>query len=871
MNYDEYGWRKFLTEAREPAKKPKMHTERKLLRELDEDEFSIIQDAIDEMGPEDLAFNDLFEGKTRLIIDFKAFDETSDMGKFARTLRDQGYTVDWEKGMVYAEREVSTKSATDDIMAAITGARTEKKKKKIQMKIGKLFGKIANVAQRQNELLAIIQKKADRTLRHPGNVTGNEAADALNAEQLENWERLHKQMTLYIPNPGLMDGGYAARNSGLMAGGNTAAEMAVDFGNFWRDNAEYIKKNMDKLFSDRYSIIITRDPVDILRMSDFQRITSCHSPPSREVHSQSEFKCAVAEAHGEGAVAYVVRNEDLYNLLNDYDEEEAKDLQGLLDFYQSEDKEFFADPERGEGDIKPISRLRLKQYRSPVAEVGLAVPEERVYGRKFPSYKKAVIQWAKDTQAKEIEKIEATKNSENPEENLFDDDALDLRKWERYGGTYQDTPDSTLFYNLLGYTTVGSARIDSSTEDNLSLNSSVIDQWEQEVNATQERYNNHMQSIQVEASVEDDGAGEAYIGVHAEFKLRIPESEFVYSAFNDETRNAILEIPSTLNDYGYNWLDDSIQYTVDEGNVVMTIPVDLEDVNPEGSGYAYSPDNFEEICRALDQKDDMADSVEENAKSVLKRYGVLHGGELIKLARVLDEESWYEWDYEVDDDWDPTHIELNTSLYVNFNELIAQIPVKFSTGLKVPTQDFVAEYDGSLIAVIETWEKELPGTLPRFRRAYRVRSEEFEDQTGVEVGSKEEALRYIQWEIARLILNAGPYKQGPLIRASRDYAVAVRMLMRDAAGGKEGEFSYPTSRMMVSRPDADDEFQMRFIMELDDDDPDEVVMNAHQIILETDDEETQRDIFLRAFAKAAKLPGASVNETRKYFNKFNIF
>ena len=100
MNYDEYGWRKFLTEARKPAKKPKMYTESKLLRELDEDEYSVIQDAIDEMEPEDLAFNELFEGKTRLIIDFQAFDETSDMGKFAKTLQDQGYAVDWEKGLV---------------------------------------------------------------------------------------------------------------------------------------------------------------------------------------------------------------------------------------------------------------------------------------------------------------------------------------------------------------------------------------------------------------------------------------------------------------------------------------------------------------------------------------------------------------------------------------------------------------------------------------------------------------------------------------------------------------------------------------------------------------------------------------------------
>ena len=312
MSYDERGWRSFLTEARKPAKKPKMYTERKLLRELEEDEYELIRDAIDTMGPEELAFNELFGGKTRLILDFKAFDESSDLGKFAKVFQNQGYTVDWEKGMVYAEREVSPKSATDDIMAAITGARIEKRKKKIQMKIGKLFGKIADIARRQNELLAIIQKKADRTLRHPGAVTGNEAADALNAEQLESWERLSKQMTLYVPAPGLMASGtgrpWGARSS---EGGSTAVEQAVNFGLWWRDNAEYVKKNMDKLYSDRYSIIVTRNPVDVFRMSDFDNITSCHSPPSREQSSESYFQCAVAEAHGHGAIAYVVNNEDL--------------------------------------------------------------------------------------------------------------------------------------------------------------------------------------------------------------------------------------------------------------------------------------------------------------------------------------------------------------------------------------------------------------------------------------------------------------------------------------------------------------------------------------------------------------------------------
>ena len=44
MSYDEYAWRSFLTEARKPTPKPKYTLyERKLLRELDEEELEHIR------------------------------------------------------------------------------------------------------------------------------------------------------------------------------------------------------------------------------------------------------------------------------------------------------------------------------------------------------------------------------------------------------------------------------------------------------------------------------------------------------------------------------------------------------------------------------------------------------------------------------------------------------------------------------------------------------------------------------------------------------------------------------------------------------------------------------------------------------------
>ena len=66
-------------------------------------------------------------------------------------------------------------------------------------------------------------------------------------------------------------------------------------------------------------------------MSDFDRIQSCHSPPSRgDDAGGSYYKCAVAEAHGHGPVAYLVRNKDLDEALEDRELDKG-DYQGLLD------------------------------------------------------------------------------------------------------------------------------------------------------------------------------------------------------------------------------------------------------------------------------------------------------------------------------------------------------------------------------------------------------------------------------------------------------------------------------------------------------------------------------------------------------------
>lgn len=59
----------------------------------------------------------------------------------------------------------------------------------------------------------------------------------------------------------------------------------------------------------KYTIIVSRDPIDVLRMSDIGRISSCH----RE--GGEYFQCAVSESRGTGIIAYRVRTEELDRLL----------------------------------------------------------------------------------------------------------------------------------------------------------------------------------------------------------------------------------------------------------------------------------------------------------------------------------------------------------------------------------------------------------------------------------------------------------------------------------------------------------------------------------------------------------------------------
>ena len=112
---------------------------------------------------------------------------------------------------------------------------------------------------------------------------------------------------------------------------------------------------------DRYGVILSRAPIDVMRMSDFKNsgITSCHSSGA------GYFNCAVQEAINGGAIAYVV-DLDEYNT-------------SLENGYTLQDPELFSDDERGgDDDFEPVARLRVRRLMDTDSNE-FAIPDTRIY------------------------------------------------------------------------------------------------------------------------------------------------------------------------------------------------------------------------------------------------------------------------------------------------------------------------------------------------------------------------------------------------------------------------------------------------------------------------------------------------------------
>ena len=141
-------------------------------------------------------------------------------------------------------------------------------------------------------------------------------------------------------------------------------------------NITFLKEKLEESKTptqNDYSIIISRAPIDVLRMSDFRGISSCQST------GREYFYCALAESRNQGAIAYLVRTEDLENVNLD-------------------DEEIFTDYQRRVQGIEPISRVRIRRVVDENIGVDYMIPEDAVYGSKKAFFADTVMSWAAKAQ-----------------------------------------------------------------------------------------------------------------------------------------------------------------------------------------------------------------------------------------------------------------------------------------------------------------------------------------------------------------------------------------------------------------------------------------------------------------------------------------
>jgi hypothetical protein len=192
---------------------------------------------------------------------------------------------------------------------------------------------------------------------------------------------------------------------------------------FWLKNNKFYTTKANALYfqeKSKYVIILSRHPIDVLRMSDHSTIESCHST------DKEYFKCAVTEARRGGGVAYVVEKEDLEpKVINSRGDVASPDLQA---------DELFYDQQRGVGDIVPVSRLRLRQIENTTTKMRLVIPDLRVYGIDLALTSYQVKNFLID---KQKEKINSLKNTQ-----------VEAQDYIMLGGTYVDHPREQLLKNF---------------------------------------------------------------------------------------------------------------------------------------------------------------------------------------------------------------------------------------------------------------------------------------------------------------------------------------------------------------------------------------------------------------------------------------
>ena len=423
-------WKRFLQETREQV------------TEATEEEIEYLGDLL-EMPPSALPFDDFFNGKYRRAEEFKATGSTGILAELEKWFREGGWNMYLDES---GEKPVLKASKTQDLEVTDKEGNRRQITKTYDLKVSKIASRILsfiNNWENWKESYDLPVKTAIELAEKTKNMDDEERRKIVDeykpkiakmskvSEKLMNsFEMLFGAVRWATWDRLGTDGTYFEAILGPES--KKVADFLLD-----GSKLEDLTTNIDNYKMTNY-IIYSRHPIDVYRMSDFRGLDSCHSLPSRKGNGTfDEYNiCALAEAHGNGLISYVVTQESMREFVG---AEEGQTItpemiREKLDEHEmpdAEDGEIFEDDERNIEGMVPVSRIRIKNvsYNSNGDDnpIKLLVPQGNIYGQKMPGLVDHLYNTVVEAQK---EKIEAIKEKEGDSVNMF--------AFTRYGGSYQD-------------------------------------------------------------------------------------------------------------------------------------------------------------------------------------------------------------------------------------------------------------------------------------------------------------------------------------------------------------------------------------------------------------------------------------------------
>lgn len=366
---------------------------------------------------------------------------------------ERGWKIDFEKGV--ASQEVQTKKGLKVRETRIVKA-INKEVKEAQKQYDSMIDSLPSQRELFEELFSNSLKKMAPTLFAGWNSELQELVEEIYGRRAS----IFSILLLLVRNGGKVSHVISSRllskfDNGQLGELQKVADSDIRESLKKADTQEsYIDTSKEKEFLDAarqyeshgagYSIIFSRAPIDILRMSDWKHLQSCHSEPgTASNYSGDYFHCAVEESQTGGAIAYLVKTKDI----------EGEDLNA---------EEFFDDKTRGIAGVRPIARLRLRRF-SISGENDFLASELESYGTDFSAFFHSV--------SKELDKLQkpAFESLGYKDGNYPSQEELEM-----VGGSYTDTAPYRMLNNYFKDEVYSHVSSKQSAED-------IMEQWADEV------------------------------------------------------------------------------------------------------------------------------------------------------------------------------------------------------------------------------------------------------------------------------------------------------------------------------------------------------------------------------------------------------